>query len=116
MSTVFRTALETHIEQLKERINGANPGQIAEELRLTQALFDRTKDGRVKRSLGNSIRRLELAQADAGNSDTLRKILTAAQNLQAAIKDRPEYNKKRPRTPRAANATPTPRRVRRRPA
>ncbi len=110
MSTAFKTALESHIEQLKERINGANPAQIAEELKLTQALYDRTKDGRVKRSLGNSIRRLEMAQADAGSTESLRKILTAAQNLQVIIKDRPEYNRTRKRRTPSANG---PRRRRR---
>jgi len=95
MSTVFRNALETHIDQLKHRISGANPAQIADELRMTRELYDRTNDGRVKRSLGNSIRRLEAASNDAGQTEALRKILTHAQNLLVAIKDRPEYNKTR---------------------
>ncbi len=67
MSTVFRNALEAHIDQLKHRISGANPTQIADELRMTRELYGRTNDGRVKRSLGNSIRRLESASADAGS-------------------------------------------------
>lgn len=95
MSTVFRNALEAHIDQLKHRISGANPTQIADELRMTRELYDRTNDGRVKRSLGNSIRRLETASTDAGHTEALRKILTHAQNLLVAIKDRPEYNKTR---------------------
>lgn len=95
MSTVFRNALEAHIDQLKNRISGANPAQIADELRMTRELYGRTNDGRVKRSLGNSINRLESASADAGNTETLRKILTHAQNLLVSIKDRPEYNKTR---------------------
>ncbi|HET9065341.1 MAG TPA: hypothetical protein VFN22_05950 [Gemmatimonadales bacterium] len=99
MSTVFRNALETHIDQLKHRINGANPAQIAEELRMTRELYGRTNDGRVKRSLGNSIRRLEAASSDAGHTEALRKILTHAQNLLVAIKDRPEYNKTRTKSP-----------------
>lgn len=97
MSTVFRTALEAHITQLKDRISGSNPAQIEEELRMTQALLERTKDGRVKRSLNNSISRLEERKSDAANTDDLRKILTHAQNLMVAIKDRPEYNKTRKR-------------------
>lgn len=98
MSTVFRNALEAHIDQLKHRISGANPTQIADELRMSRELYGRTNDGRVKRSLGNSIRRLESASADAGNTEALRKILTHAQNLLVAIKDRPEYNKTRAKT------------------
>lgn len=111
MSTVFRTALESHIEQLKNRINGANPTQIAEELKMSRELYSRTNDGRVKRSLGNSIKRLELASNDAGNVEALRKILTHAQNLLASIKDRPDYNKTRTRTPRVPGAKRGPRRI-----
>ncbi len=92
MSKMFKDAVETHIEQLKNKITGADPRHVEEEAKSVQALLDRTTDSRLRTALQKRLAALQKQKQNAGGADDYKKILSLIQNVYAQIKDRPEYN------------------------
>lgn len=92
MSKMFKDALVTHIDQVKDRINGADPRLAEEELRSLEPLLQRTTDPRLRKALEKRVVTLQNQRRSAGNAEDLKKLLTALQNVYAQIRERPEYN------------------------
>ncbi len=107
MSKMFKDAVETHIEQLKGKITGADPRHVEEEAKSVQALLDHTTDARLRTALQKRLAALHKQRQGAGGTDDYKKILSAVQNVYSLIKERPEYNvvrKKRGEGKRAKKA------------
>ena len=107
MSKMFKDAVATHIEQLKNKITGADPRHIDEELKSARALLAQTTDGRLRKALEKRVSTLESQRSNAGGAEDHKKILSAVQNVYSLIRNRPEYNvvrKKRGEGKRAKKA------------
>lgn len=92
MSKMFKDAVETHIEQLKNKITGADPRHAEEELRSARALLERTTDTRLRKVLEKRVSALESQKTNANGAEDYKKILSAVQNVYSLIRNRPEYN------------------------
>lgn len=92
MSKMFKDAVETHIEQLKNKITGSDPRHIDEELKSAKALLEQTTDARLRTIVGKRVQTLESQRSNAGGAEDYKKILSAVQNVYSLIRNRPEYN------------------------
>jgi hypothetical protein len=92
MSKMFKDAVETHIEQLKNKITGADPRHIDEELKSASVLVAHTTDSRLRKALEKRVSALESQRTNAGGVEDHKKILSAVQNVYSLIRNRPEYN------------------------
>lgn len=92
MSKMFKDAVETHIEQLKNKITGADPRHIDEELKSARLLLEQTTDARLRTIVGKRVQTLESQRSNANGAEDYKKILSAVQNVYSLIRNRPEYN------------------------
>lgn len=96
MSKMFKDAVETHIEQLKDKIHSADPKSIDEEIRSIEPALTRTNDARLRKALEKRLNTLKaLKGGENGRADDYKRILSAVQSVYSLIKERPEYNVKR---------------------
>jgi hypothetical protein len=107
MSKMFKDAVEVHIEQLKNKITGADPRHVEDELKSARALLAQTTDARLRSALEKRVSTLESHRSNANGAEDYKKILSAIQNVYSLIRNRPEYNvvrKKRGEGKRAKSA------------
>lgn len=95
MSKMFKDAVETHIEQLKDKIHGADPKAVEMELKSIEPILKATSDARLRKALAKRLATLKTMTDTDGRADDYKRILSAVQNVYSLIKERPEYNVKR---------------------